>query len=968
MTTFRKMRMNFVLLSILILSFSSCIDESYDLNKGINTDMTVGGDSLAFPILQKAYIYLDSMMNSQDIEMLRRMQDGTYSLHLNDSMQIKMNNLSPVTLSIDPISIAPINTAFSSLKLPAFQFNPISFQSPISIPNIDLDKNLLQPINSSYTQDFPINIASNIKKFTTSSSDKAKAANYKIGPFRKIVHQTVDETILYLFPKELKKINKISFNNMKVTLTFDKTKTNQLGLVSQNDTIKEFKIDFPSEYKLSRPSGMNSRIDGNSFIIDDAALTKGVNVFTASFYIESLDMTNIFQFESLNYNKQINCSYDYSFVGETDDITAINNKNVEYTVSLQATPAIEDIEIETNSFGSSVPESTVAIQKVITGIPEEISQLSSVTFEDGAVLQITIPDPGLFPYAFSEGICQIALPKTFVFKPFNGLNTTTNILTVPYNEIFGVKNIGIAGLNINKFIPEGQTSLDISDELKYSVSGLAIGAQSSTLNVVKAINNKIINITGLCIGLTVKYASLITRRISVDLPEKTAAIDVSKFISKDVKRIYSAGLKSPSEIKFKVNINDLPTSIDSVFFENYTIKLPTYLKFKSGDVNSNNEVIINRGFKVSEGFSKTLTLEKIDFGTTGKFLESGVFSLNDLVSLKGKIYIKGTNLNTSDLGTIQIKPAIEVNDISLSVIEAEVSPTIAPIVTNFKINLPEFVKNDSTKLDLQKPVITLDIANTMGLAVDADITLVPKRNGIAVPNTAISGKITIAAATVLGKATSTKIWIATSNEGISSQYKALIIPELANLLKIAPDEIDIVVTPTIAGERQIVDLYSTANQLNINYSFNVPLDFGSEFKIQYGDTLTNLNSKIVQVIKYTRLVELMAAFENKIPLDLNFEVKPIDISKHILTGIKIDTSDSIKSCNIDGTPRTSLLNIKLSETTVGALDKLDGFILKIWATKNSTIAGMPLKTDQFITLEMRMRIPDGIKITDSSKK
>ncbi len=965
MTPFRKVRLNIILVFSLIISLPSCINESYDLSNGINTEMSIGGDSLALPILQKTYIYLDSMMNSQDIEMLRRLQDGTYSLHLNDSMQIKMNNLSPVTLSIDPINIAPINTAFASLKLPVFQFNPISFQSPISIPNIDLDKDLLQPINASYTQDFPINIQSNIRKFSTTNS--AKAANYKIGPFRKIEHQIVNENIMYLFPKELKKINNIRFNNMKVTLTFDKTKTNQLGLASQNDTIKEYRIDFPSEYKISRPTGMNSRIEGSSFIIENAVLTKGVNVFVATFYIESLNMTNIFQFESLNYNNPINCTLDYSFTGETDDIASITNKNIEYVVSLQASPAINDIDIETNSFGSSVPESTVAIQKEITGIPEEISQLSSVSFEDGAFLQISIPDPGLFPYSFSAGSCQIVLPKTFIFKPFSGLNTSTNVLTVPYNQIFGVKNIGIVGLSINKSIAEGQTSIDITDELKYSVSGLTIGAQASTLNVVKAINNKIITITGLCKGLSVKDALLTTRRISVDLPEKTTAINVSKYISKEVKRIYSAALKSSAEIKFKLKINDLPTSIDSVFFENYTIKLPAYLKFKSGDVNSNNEVIINRGFKVSDGFLKTLTLEKIDFGTAGKLLENGIFSLNDLVSLKGKIYIKGTNLNTNELGTIQIKPTIEIGDISLSLIEAEIAPQIAPIVTNFKLNLPDFVKQDSTKLDLQNPVITLDIANTMGLAVDAEITLIPKRNGIAVSNSAITGKISIAAATVLGKPTSTKIWIATSNEGISSQYKALIIPELANLFKVAPDEIDIVVTPSIIGDRQVVDLYSTSNNLNINYSINVPLNFGSEFKIQYGDTITNLNSKIVQIIKYTRQVELMAIFENKIPLDLNFEVKPLDSSKRILSGITIETSDSIKSCNIDGTPRSSLLNLKINETTTGALDKLDGFILKIWAMKNSTIAGMPLKTDQFITLEMRMRIPDGITISNSTK-
>ena len=77
-----------------------------------------------------------------------------------------------------------------------------------------------------------------------------------------------------------------------------------------------------------------------------------------------------------------------------------------------------------------------------------------------------------------------------------------------------------------------------------------------------------------------------------------------------------------------------------LFFRNYTIKLPASMKFKTGDVNVNNEVIINRGFKVSEGFTKVLTLESFDFGTTGLTLTNGNFVLNETIDMSGSAYIK----------------------------------------------------------------------------------------------------------------------------------------------------------------------------------------------------------------------------------------------------------------------------------------------------------------------------------------
>lgn len=966
--TYKILKFQLILLLSLTLT-NSCVDNSYDLSNGVNTDITLGGDSLTFPIAKTSKIYLDSMLSKTNLDLLKKLSDGTYSLHLNDSLAVPLTGINPVSFELAPFAISPITTSFTDIKFPQFQIDPINIESSLPFPQIDLKTNIVDPINSTYTQKFFISSAFGVKKQMNSMVQKSKNQNIVIGPFRKTINQSIDQSFSYNFPAELNKIDKITLKSCVVTLTFDKTKTNHLGLISQNDTIKMFRIDFPSEFKLSTPIGLNSKIEGNSFIIENTVLSTDVDVYSASFVIESMDMSNVAQLGALIYSRTVNYSIDYSFQGTADNSRIdLLGSDVEYKVSLSASPIVDDIDIETNAITPIISGGNYSITKEIPNIPSEISSINSVNLQDGASIQIAISNPGIAPFNFTSGNCQIELPKSFVFKPYSGLNTNTNILTIPYNEIFTTKTLGISSVSVNQTIPVGKNSITLSDGIKYSINGLTLGAQKTTLNTIQSFANKTLKVTGSCNGFVVSDASLTTRSISIDIPQKTTPIAINKFVSTSVKRIYNATLKTPANLSFNVNINKLPLAIDSVFFDNFTIQLPTYLKFSTGNVNSLNQVILNRGFKVSQGFSKTLTLEKIDFGSSGLILDNGIFNLNDIVSMKGKIYIKGTNLNTKDLGTIDIIPTIQMSNISLALIEGEINPTLPSIEKNIVLNLPPFLKDAGSKIDLQNPVITLEIGNSMGIPVDASISLIPKKDGAIIPNASVNSQISILQAEVLGQTTWSRFWLAKSNDGVSNLYQPLIIPAMSNLLKIAPDEIQVKVIPTVTGNRQKFDLYSAKNQIDLKYSVNVPLNFGSDFKVHFGDTITGLKSKLVELIKYTRQLDFVSIVENNIPLVLNFEIIPLNSLKQPITGVTVTSSDSIKSCNINGTSQFSNLNFSIKEVSTGALDQLDAFGFKVYATKNSTIAGMPLKVDQYFTMELRVRIPKGIKLTLNAGK
>ena len=147
------------------------------------------------------------------------------------------------------------------------------------------------------------------------------------------------------------------------------------------------------------------------------------------------------------------------------------------------------------------------------------------------------------------------------------------------------------------------------------------------------------------------------------------------------------------------------------------------------------------------------------------------------------MFVKGSNINTSELGTVTIKPAIQIGEMNLGVIQAEINQQLASINKKLHLNFPEFLKGDSSKLDLQNPFISLEIGNTFGAAVEAKITIIPKRNGEIIPNASIFCTINIAAAKVLGIPTISKFRLSKSIDLSGANITQIAIPDLPKLLK-----------------------------------------------------------------------------------------------------------------------------------------------------------------------------------------
>jgi hypothetical protein len=948
------MRIPQILLFVFALTLSNCVTDEYDLSK-LNTEISVGGDSLSFPIGQTDTIMLKKLLGDS-ISVLTA-NDGKYSLKIKDSLNVKLDAVQPVSFSIAGITIPPITQSFASVQFPTFQFNPIAISSDLPLKDLAIANKNVSAIHESFDLGNSLSIPINPGPVSFSTGTLSYSSGVKH------IAQNMDLTNL---PSVLNNINEIQFANSRVTLTFDKSKINAIGFDTQTDKISSFNITFPSNVTLTSPIGTGSAIssDGHSFTITNAALNSTNGIYVASFVIQKLVPPAIAN-QELHYSGDVTYSIDYSFNGVINNIATKNytypkTLDLGINVKLDATPAIDNMIISTNSQPIDVSGSNT-INKDVTGIPSAISEVKSLTFENGAQLSLNIADPGVNPFQFSAGSCIIQLPQSIVFKPYSGLDLSTNKLTIPYSSLFGSKNIGISGINFNKTVTNQQ--INISDNLTYQTNNLTLGSATSDLYTLQAITGKKLDITANITGLTIQDAAIQTNSISLDIPAQNTNIDISQLVSTDVKKIYSVALKNPSQLKFKILINNLPSSIDSIFLDNYTITLPGMLKFKTGDVNSQNQVVLNRGFKVSEGLSKTLTLESFNFGTSGNTLVNGVFKLHEAVSMTGGAHIKGANLKSSDLQPVEVVPTIQIDPMSLSVIEGEISPTIDPISQNIALDLPDVLKNKDNNLAL-KPVLTFEIGNSMGIPIDLSLNLTPKSKGVAIPNANISTSLHIAETSVPGQTTWSKFRLAASATGLFDDHKEVLIPNLDSLLKTIPDEIGINATPTIdVSKHHIIDLYSPKNQIDLKYAVNVPLEFGQNFKFNLNETIPDLQKSLKSVAKLVHNIDVIANIENKIPMDIAFKILPynsagqlIDSTKLKVTAQPITYSGSTSLANAGST----IFGIK--EMTAGSLADLDKFIITVTASKNAITAALPLRPDQYFLIKLRVVIPKGVSV------
>lgn len=402
------------------------------------------------------------------------------------------------------------------------------------------------------------------------------------------------------------------------------------------------------------------------------------------------------------------------------------------------------------------------------------------------------------------------------------------------------------------------------------------------------------------------------------------------------------------------------------------IVFPDYIVFKAEEGIQGHELILD-GQVLSENgssYSRTLKVEGYKFSENagvGRKPNEGTLTIEGVISMEGEVVTSGV----SGTGTLSLVPKTVLREMTASSVTGVIQPEIKAETTNIELNdLPDFLKDEETRMDITNPVILLRAENQLETSVEVDAVLTPMKG-----NAQIDGK-EVKVGSGYGKTpvvlASGKNVIALSRtgectiEGVTSNVK---VEDINNLLETIPDDIEVDLQPVVRNEGYYTAELGRAYEMPSSYEVDVPLSFEQNLNIVYNDSVQDLNKDLNDLDKVIlKKANVLLTVDNAIPLKLQLKPENVlikDVYGNELTAVKktIEEDKQYVTESTDGEkPVTSELVLNLTSEDTAFLSKIDRICFKLTAVPGSA-TGVPLKDTQWLKVtSIKLSVPGGVNV------
>ena len=402
------------------------------------------------------------------------------------------------------------------------------------------------------------------------------------------------------------------------------------------------------------------------------------------------------------------------------------------------------------------------------------------------------------------------------------------------------------------------------------------------------------------------------------------------------------------------------------------IVFPDYIVFKAEEGIQGHELILD-GQVLSENgssYSRTLKVEGYKFSENagaGRKPNEGTLTIEGVISMEGEVVTTGV----SGTGTLSLVPKTVLREMTANNVTGVIQPEIKVETTNIELNdLPDFLKDEETRMDITNPVILLRAENQLETPVEVDAVLTPMKG-----NAQIDGK-EVKVGSGYGKTpvvlASGKNVIALSRtgectiEGVTSNVK---VEDINNLLETIPDDIEVDLQPVVRNEGYYTAELGRAYEMPSSYEVDVPLSFEQNLNIVYNDSVQDLNKDLNDLDKVIlKKANVLLTVDNAIPLKLQLKPENVlikDVYGNELTAVKktIEEDKQYVTESTDGEkPVTSELVLNLTSEDTAFLSKIDRICFKLTAVPGSA-TGVPLKDTQWLKVtSIKLSVPGGVNV------
>lgn len=402
------------------------------------------------------------------------------------------------------------------------------------------------------------------------------------------------------------------------------------------------------------------------------------------------------------------------------------------------------------------------------------------------------------------------------------------------------------------------------------------------------------------------------------------------------------------------------------------IVFPDYIVFKAEEGIQGHELILD-GQVLSENgssYSRTLKVEGYKFSENagaGKKPNGGTLTIEGVISMEGEVVTSGV----SGTGILSLVPKTVLREMTANSVTGVIQPEIKAETTNIELNdLPDFLKDEETRMDITNPVILLRAENQLETPVEVDAVLTPMKG-----NAQIDGK-EVKVGSGYGKTpvvlASGKNVIALSRtgectiEGVTSNVK---VEDINNLLETIPDDIEVDLQPVVRNEDYYTAELGRAYEMPSSYEVDVPLSFEQNLNIVYNDSVQDLNKDLNDLDKVIlKKANVLLTVDNAIPLKLQLKPENVlikDVYGNELTAVKktIEEDKQYVTESTDGEkPVTSELVLNLTSEDTAFLSKIDRICFKLTAVPGNA-TGVPLKDTQWLkVISIKLSVPGGVNV------
>ena len=458
---------------------------------------------------------------------------------------------------------------------------------------------------------------------------------------------------------------------------------------------------------------------------------------------------------------------------------------------------------------------------------------------------------------------------------------------------------------------------------------------------------------------------------------KTTELDVKNNLRAEASDIDEAlielgalGAKTPMSLTLAFEfLNTGNLTFGSVTAKNLEIQLPDFLMFEKGEVEEGNKLILNN--EELKNAQKVLHVIGYQFG--GKAGEGEIpdknrtITINGLVTMQGQVVTSGINGS----GSLTMTLDVTLEEMTANSVTGVIQPEIKAETTNIELNdLPDFLKDEETRMDITNPVILLRAENQLETPVEVDAVLTPMKG-----NAQIDGK-EVKVGSGYGKTpvvlASGKNVIALSRtgectiEGVTSNVK---VEDINDLLETIPDDIEVDLQPVVRNEGYYTAELGRAYEMPSSYEVDVPLSFEQNLNIVYNDSVQDLNKDLNDLDKVIlKKANVLLTVDNAIPLKLQLKPENVlikDVYGNELTAVKktIEEDKQYVTESTDGEkPVTSELVLNLTSEDTAFLSKIDRICFKLTAVPGSA-TGVPLKDTQWLKVtSIKLSVPGGVNV------